>query len=176
MPTRQLCTQIQVWDKCFQKDTICFSWSLICSLIALPLCFTAAWNPLSSRYQHPGRDGARCQKYLRFHYILVCRGKALYSTLSHFHIFLRVQQIPPSQLQNGSGFSSSIPGSWIISSSALPRSVGPDARRWSQISIYVRHFVERFSGALLDICETWAAVIHYPNSLDLDPWVGTICR
>lgn len=33
-----------------------------------------------------------------------------------------------------------------------------------------------FSRVLMGACESWAAVIHYPNGSDLHPWVGTNVR
>lgn len=41
---------------------------------------------------------------------------------------------------------------------------GASAQRGSQISIYVRHFVERFRWAVLGFCETWAAANNYLDS------------
>lgn len=91
---------------------------------------------------------------------------------AHYHILMLALQIPPSshvQLENDWiwGFSR------VIWSSVLLRRISSRClERESQILIYVRQFVERFGGAVLGICKTWAAAIHYVNSWDLDPWVG----
>lgn len=50
-------------------EVVCVS--LTSPLIALLPCVTPAWKVLSSGYQLVGRDGARCQKPLGFHYVLV---------------------------------------------------------------------------------------------------------
>lgn len=153
-------SKIQVREKRFQEDTICFSLvPLICSLIASPLWFTAARNALPFRYQPPGRDRARYQNQ-KIHHIHVCRDKALHGPLSNFHIF-------PASPTNPSVFTLSAAewmrgfSSWFTGSRAGP-SWGAASqmlrRRRSQVSFYVGRLAEKISRS---ICETRAAAIHY---------------
>lgn len=44
------------------------------------------------------------------------------------------------------------------------------------LSLSFLFLLGHFSRVLMGACESWAAVIHYPNGSDLHPWVGTNVR